>query len=401
LALLIGTSVPSSGPMSSSPAQAAPQCPASELLTKFGEWADEGIVIRRTMPQQPVTPFPGSKAALTMRLLLAVQRYGTAPWVLAVHDTRGHLLALIDREDFTSSGGSLWTGRLGGPSVSVSLRGGDNMTEIEVRGSVAMGQPAPNEAAFSISGTTPTWAPLYPQSEPLFRDAGETVGMLVNMRSRNADDGAVLGQDTWCCSGVMIAKDLFLTNWHCGNGAGPAAWNGEVKQNALVDLAWEDGPMRRQFSVSDVVASDADLDFAILRLKPLPGAEGGIRQATAVAIAPADAALDERVFMIHHAQCLPKRISTRCRVRDPNYPGWRANAGSTSTEISHDCDTEPGASGSPIFDSQGRLIALHHLGFQKAGPSCVKDSVNKAVKISAIAAYLRSEKNSLAQELGW
>lgn len=66
-------------------------------------------------------------------------------------------------------------------------------------------------------------------------------------------------------------------------------------------------------------------------------------------------------------------------------------------------DTEPGSSGSPVFNNEWRVIALHHWGgpwLQKADDSGkpVPREVNEGVRISAIVKELRQRAKSLPTE---
>lgn len=382
-------------------------CRPSELVTRFGDWSPLSIPIRVAAPVQPIEPRTSDgHPAASMRLLIAAPQLGARPWSLAIRDQKGHLVAQLERSDFMAGVNTRWTGRLAGPMVTVALRGGDTDTLVEIRGASANGQAKNDEQAFSISGAEPSWRPLYPTPSISRRNAGEAVGIFVDDKIAPAGAGPPGTRTSWCCSGVMIGRDLFLTNWHC---AGPGQlWDGEVVGNAIIDLAWEDGPIRRQFSVKEVVVRDERLDFAILRVKPALGADGAIRESFPVEISTAPITDSEPIFMIHHAQCKPKLVSDNCRVQSTTRAAWTDPAGVAGerTEITHNCDTEPGASGAPIFDTQGRLIALHHLGHQKsASPMCPIDTANKAVKMSAIVTFLRTSGDprtqALVQELGW
>jgi len=77
-------------------------------------------------------------------------------------------------------------------------------------------------------------------------------------------------------------------------------------------------------------------------------------------------------------------------VNEESYPGWRNAA--AKTEILHSCDTEGGSSGAPVFDEEGNLAALHHLGYETPpGGKC--DYQNKAVKILDILGFLRKNRD--------
>ena len=101
--------------------------------------------------------------------------------------------------------------------------------------------------------------------------------------------------------------------------------------------------------------------------------------------------------MIHHAKCSQKLVSPKCSVKSVSYPSWRsAPAGS---EFSHSCNSEPGASGAPVFDDHGDLIGLHHLGQKRKANCDPDDEVNKAISLAAIVQFLKDKKPDLAREL--
>ena len=109
------------------------------------------------------------------------------------------------------------------------------------------------------------------------------------------------------------------------------------------------------------------------------------------------------IFIVHHAQCLTKQVSARgCTIDKRSIPGWTDDSSTvTGSDITYSCDTEPGASGAPVFDINGRMIALHHLGHQKVadGPRCPVDTVNKGVSMGSILADLELNRPDLLAEL--
>jgi hypothetical protein len=60
-----------------------------------------------------------------------------------------------------------------------------------------------------------------------------------------------------------------------------------------------------------------------------------------------------------------------------------------------------GASGAAVFNAQGQMVALHHLGFSRDPQTCQRqDRVNKAVTLSHIIDDLKANTPKLAKELG-
>ena len=74
-----------------------------------------------------------------------------------------------------------------------------------------------------------------------------------------------------------------------------------------------------------------------------------------------------------------------CNVIDRLEPSWRNDV--PDVTFTHDCDTEHGSSGAPVFDQRGNLIGLHHRGHElDATGQC--DMKNKAIWINRILADL-------------
>jgi hypothetical protein len=193
------------------------------------------------------------------------------------------------------------------------------------------------------------------------------------------------GFKSWCCSGVVVAPNVLMTNWHCGGPDGyPEAgyWKTDICPDMLIDISWDDDPVSAEFGCKRVLASDKDLDFALIELKPI----SHTRIAEPVEIAPPVAA-GNKVFMVHHPACRQKQISLGT-VHAASFPSWQKK--SVGVDFTHDCDTEGGSSGAPVFDMDGRLVGLHHRGFDRDPQTCASDRVNKAVHVSRIIEFLQA-----------
>jgi hypothetical protein len=320
---------------------------------------------------------PGSEVRY-LRIRIELRAGSSGRWYLTIRDRDLRIYEVLSPESF--AGVSFrWTGRIPSPVAHFELELVDapatRAVELVLDEYIAM--PAEAEHPYySIQGQDPTYSPLFSAPLPK-RRLGDAVGFLM----------ASHGQTAWCCSGTVVGTDLLLTNWHCGGHRAVMRpqdyWNPSVCRDTLVDLSWDDDQVSREFQCEEVLAKDQALDFALLRLRPVDD-RGPARPVAIHENLPAGSA--DRLQIIHHPKCLPKQIST-CGLVDRTYTGW---TGQPDTDFTHRCDTENGSSGGPVFDPEGRLVGLHHRGFEDAGDDHAKEhKLNSAVRMDRILAYLR------------
>lgn len=379
-------------------------CKATELTTSFGRWFSPSVVLIPNRSER-VAPDDG-KGVGAERLFIRLDKVSGSQWKVAIRDGRNRLLTLIDASDFKTIANSaqpgVWTGRLDAPVVFAELVTADKGVQLVIEKGIAL---PPSSAAdpqlFSLQSDVPTWEPIYTVDDATIRRLGAVVGMMHSGGvSRAQIDAGTYAPQSWCCSGVMISSDLYITNYHCGAAdiVTDDAWDQEQCDTTVIDLGWEAGGVRRQFACRSVLAKDRRLDFAIMRVAPVAGSEGGRGGSLAATVARTPAAVNDQVFVIHHAACQPKLVSRKCDLLDRRR-SWLDGPTSTDLpEYGHNCDTEPGASGAPVFNSRGEMVALHHLGFKQCGGS---DKRNAAVGVTAIMARVRTANPALAKELGW
>jgi len=362
------------------PAAAADQCKRPEAITKFGKWFEPNIALNSGNVTALVEPgLPGFSGS-SIRLLLQVVSSSGHPWHAVIRDPSYRVLANFSQADFVDQAAGRWTGRLGSLAVRIDLVGADNETTLKVLQGVAYPKESDDVRLFSTAGTVPSWVGLYQSYDATPKRTGDSVGMMLVTSSFDS-----VQKHSWCCTGTMVARDLMLTNWHCGGDEtmlSEAYWNPGICANTIVDLGWDDGNIRRQYGCVQVAAKSRRLDYALFRVKPLIGEGGGVGEVVPAAISASNLTAAQPVFVVHHAQCRPKLLSANCKAQSVHFHGW--DDATQMTEFTHDCDTEPGASGAPVFDLKGKLVGLHHLGFdrdQECGPL---DHVNKAVRIDEI-----------------
>lgn len=201
---------------------------------------------------------------------------------------------------------------------------------------------------------------------------------------------------TWAGTGFLVAKNILLTNHHVLNSV-------EVAKAASIDFDYEVStadltagkqepsmqPGKRSYRLDPgrlfltSPASNGGLDFTFVWVdtdSEGPASAITMRRA-AFAIAPG-----EQAFVIHHPQGHGKRVSVDdVDVLDIN-----------ATVVRYTSDTMPGSSGSPVFDRQGRLFALHHAsrGMSINRPDGrLLNVLNEGIKIAAIVSDLERRQS--------
>jgi len=151
-------------------------------------------------------------------------------------------------------------------------------------------------------------------------------------------------------TGFRIADDLLLTNWHVLHDVR----TGEPATKVVAEFDFEedtDGSFVKSTAipceVDSVVTNQAD-DWAVIKpSEPLVDAWPIIRLADAM-----DPVKTASAYIVQHPNGKRKRV------------GFVRNQISSfdSRLLKYLTDTEPGSSGSPIFNADGALIGLHHAG---------------------------------------
>jgi hypothetical protein len=217
-------------------------------------------------------------------------------------------------------------------------------------------------------------------------------------------------------TGFLIGPDLVLTNWHVVNGLTgellPLYPAGAVLRFDYKRLA--DGvELNRGKEYRLVMAEDAwladhspwspvdlcgepkpgsptveELDFALLRVDGAPGSEpigekpevgGKARGWISLPDTGYDFQVDTPLFIVQHPRGAPLQLALDTRAVEGVY--------GNGTRVRYRTNTEPGSSGSPVFDQNWNLVAVHHSG----DPSSGLPTYNEGVPIHLIADRLRAK----------
>lgn len=173
-------------------------------------------------------------------------------------------------------------------------------------------------------------------------------------------------------TGFLIAPGFIMTNNHVLEDRRTAG-------NSRAEFGFdEDGdtPIRVSLRPERFFITDGPLDFTIVAcdmdglsdLKPI-----GLRRN------PASVTRHERVNVIQHPRGRAKEVAIHDnrveRIRD--------------TVIRYRTDTEPGSSGSPVFNNEWELVALHHAGVRRGS-----SAENEGIRISSIVQRLTRRSRS-------
>lgn len=160
------------------------------------------------------------------------------------------------------------------------------------------------------------------------------------------------GRELPCGTGFLVAPDLLLTNHHVLDSP-------EAAEQAVAEFAAEVDadlhprtPVRHRLDPEGFFVADRELDFALVRVRPdaegrPPGAVFGWNPLLRT---QGKVVTGEPVNIVGHPRGRLKEIAIR---------GGRLLQ-QTEDFLQYSADTEPGSSGSPVYNDQWEVVALHH-----------------------------------------
>ena len=212
-----------------------------------------------------------------------------------------------------------------------------------------------------------------------FLRTGDRLGRAV-VKIRRAD-GA-------CGTGFLVAADVLLTNHHVLPDVATAT--------QAVALADYEAPAPGSPAASAVrhlevalrpdrlFVTEADLDFTFCGVAGLEGRETIVLDRSVSGLGAW-----EVVNIIQHPRGRPKEVA----LQDNQV------VKSDGVVLHYVCDTEPGSSGSPVFDNHWRLVALHHasIAAERSPQRSSREArsapryLNEGIRLAALALWLESD----------
>ena len=146
-------------------------------------------------------------------------------------------------------------------------------------------------------------------------------------------------------TGFMVAHDLLMTNHHVIATPGEAAGT-EISFNYQLDrhgVLCQPVPARAL--AGGLFYTNGDLDFTVTQLEDPP-------DFGALTLRPVQVRKDQRVAIIQHPGGHLKQISMQ-----NNFVAY-----ADSRVVQYTTSTLPGSSGSPVFNEEFQVVAIHHSG---------------------------------------
>jgi len=188
------------------------------------------------------------------------------------------------------------------------------------------------------------------------------------------------GRVTGFGTGSLVTSRLLLTNHHVLPDADTAA-------ASEIEFNFEDGidgqPLQPRLFGLDPAAfflADEGLDFALVAVKGSPQemAQFGFNRAIS---AEGKAIAGDFITIVQHPEGQKKQVALRDnRIVD------------VFDEFLHyEADTQPGSSGSPVFNDQWELVALHHASVPAPEHPELGKFVNEGIRISRLLAFIGAQ----------
>ena len=175
-------------------------------------------------------------------------------------------------------------------------------------------------------------------------------------------------------SGFLIAsRNFIMTNNHVLPNARIAA-----RSRAEFDYDEDNILYTVNLDPDRFFITDEELDFTIVACDPDPLPDD--IEAIALLRDPATITRDERANIVQHPKGGTKKIS----IHDNKV------AFVYDKVIQYTSDTEPGSSGSPVFNNEWNLVALHHAGWSEGNGR----ATNQGIRIKAIVDFLTSQNEN-------
>ncbi|MEU7038235.1 serine protease [Streptomyces sp. NPDC046237] len=209
-------------------------------------------------------------------------------------------------------------------------------------------------------------------------------------------------------SGVLVSPRLFMTNHHVTPNEFPPSQGAAEFDYEHSDDGTDKPFTSVPFDRRTFWFTDEELDFSLVALKDVDGVPPGEKQGWVRLIGQQGKVLNgEAVNVVHHPDGERKRVSIReNRVVSRKDVQW----------LRYTSDTRKGSSGSPVFNDQWEMVALHCRGFaamkgdklltrtgeiwtRDMGEEAIHYLANEGLRVSRIVKRLKEARADLDPDL--
>lgn len=280
----------------------------------------------------------------------------------------------------------------------------ERVSEVLETPSVDLGTKVENELAGSVVPSATEGEAAAPAAEELleriintadflsvrYLDAGVLAQHSVGRVNIRDERDKLSGYGT----GFLVSPTLLLTNHHVLPDARTA-------RHSLIEFDYQDGidgqPLKSvllPFAPDRFFIANRELDFALVEVDADPDVLAGYGFCHLTA-AQGTVLIGECVTIVQHPRGEKKQIALR-ENRLVDIP---------ETVVHYAADTEPGSSGSPVFNDQWEVVALHHASVPTPQHEPEYKYLNEGIRISRILGFLAEaplppQQRELVEQLG-
>jgi endonuclease G, mitochondrial len=197
------------------------------------------------------------------------------------------------------------------------------------------------------------------------------------------EDGQLAGYGT----GSLVSPSLLLTNHHVLPSA-------QVAKGSSIEFSFEDGsdgkpltPRSFELDPGRFFLADEELDFALVAIRATSEelADFGFNPPIAGAV---EGVVGEFVTIVQHPRGEKKQIALReNRIVDV-----------LDLFLHYEADTEPGSSGSPVFNDRWQVVSLHHASVPAPEHGELGGFVNEGIRMHGLREFVRARGFSPAEQ---
>ncbi|HEX2195447.1 MAG TPA: DNA/RNA non-specific endonuclease [Actinomycetota bacterium] len=216
-----------------------------------------------------------------------------------------------------------------------------------------------------------------------YLEAGVAAQLCVGRINIRDENGRLDGYGT----GSLVSPQLLLTNHH-------VLPDEKTAVNSVVEFNYQDDPFglpreARAFALAPdrFFLADQGLDFALVAVAATPEELAGFGYNPLMS-EEGKAIIGDFVSIVQHPGGEKKQVALReNRIVDV-----------LEQALHYETDTEPGSSGSPVFNDQWEVVALHHAAVRAPEQPELGGFVNEGIRVSRLMAFIEARQFPAAQQ---